>query len=566
LLCASATSVFASALAASSPAARWRSEVQFAPGREVLPMRPQQDIPEMAALANGNIVVAGTYESEAKVNGGHLAVAELLPNGRLDPSFGDGGVVLSAIKLQPWQILAQPDGKILILGPNRSPGSQEPRITRFPNWQIVRLLPDGTPDPSFGHDGFMVVSGVPVPSEGPAHTIAPELAPNGDIYLATILGTLFTPTMTGGLVRLHPNGSRDTSFGVNGVVAISLGLEAFSLDSDGSLVEAIGSRTGTLLLRVGSPSGSPDPTFNGGSPLQLPAYSIDSLLVESDGAIELHGYPSSNSLIGSKIWRYTRSGAPDTSWGSGGAVDLPARYGYINQLLPESDGGSTLVTMGELTPPGAGADRARITRLTSAGQFDPTTGSSGLLVTLPFGGGTYTLGSIANLRQNSFTPTGVVERAGGGLLFNGSVVADEVINTEGGAELVAGIEGFALTALTPSYRLEPAFAGATKLRLSARVTSTRLKPNGVAVRLRTSHAALAVVTVTGAGTTIAKGTVPFFSIETTTLLRTVRIPLTRAGRRLARRRRRHVTVTVRVSAADLAANHATTHTSATLSG
>lgn len=529
-------------------------------------MRPQQSVTGMVALGNGNVVVAGTVGSEGKVNGGHVAVAELLGNGRLDPGFGDRGVALSGIKLQPWQILAQPDGKVLILGPSRAPGTETPVVKQFPDWQVLRLLPDGSPDPSFGRKGFMVVSGVPVASEGPASTIAPELAANGDIILPTVIGRLFSPSMTSGLVRLNPDGSRDTSFGIAGVVQLPASLQALAVGSDGSTIAAISQRSGARLLSL-TPSGGLDPGFNQGAPLQLPAYSVDSLLVEADGAIELHGSPSPNGLLDSRIWRYTRSGAPDASWGSAGAIDLGPSYGYINQLLPASDGGSLLVTMGVVTSIGSEPTRARILRLTPAGQIDQAPGgASGAFITLPFGGGAYRPGTIANLHQNSFTATGVIQRAGGTLIFNGRVEAAEELISEGGNEWVAGISGFALAALNPAYQLESTFTGTTKLRLAVRVTSTRLRSNGIAVRLRASHAALAVVTVTSAGKTIAKGTVPFFSIERTVGLQTTRIPLTGAGKRLLRQHKRRVTVTIEVSAADLAANHTTVRSSATLGG
>jgi uncharacterized delta-60 repeat protein len=552
------------AMAAGSSSEQWRAEVQSAPGREVLPMRPEQNIPEMLALANGDVVVAGTYDSDGNLNEGHLAVAELLPDGRFDPSFADQGVELTGFKLQPWQILTQPDGKILVFGPSRAPGTGQPRITRFPNWQVLRLLPDGQPDPGFGRGGLMVVSGVPVPTESSAHAVAPELAPNGDMLLPTVLGTLFTPTMTSGLARLNPDGSRDTSFGTNGVVQLPPSLEAFAVDAKGSPVAAFYTSSGALLLRLDL-SGKPDPTFNGGSPLQTPpGYIFDSLLVEPDGSIELAGHPSAIGVLASSIWRYTRVGALDVSWGSGGRVDLTSGYGLINQLLPESDGGTLLVMVGSLTSMKLGSVLARITRLTSVGRFDPSTGPNGVLVTLPFGGGTYTPGSVANLHQNTFASTGVIQRAGGSLLFNGTAEAAEQVTTDAGTDWLAGIVGFAIAALDPSYHLDPTFTGATQLRLAARVTSTRLRSSGIAMRLRSTHAALSVVTVTSAGMTIAKSTVRFFSTKNAVHLATVRIPLTGAGRHLARQHRRRITIAVKVSGVDLAGSHATARATARL--
>ena len=52
-------------------------------------MTPQPDVSDTLALANGDTVVAGTVN-------GRLIVAELLPNGRPDPAFGQGGVVVSS--------------------------------------------------------------------------------------------------------------------------------------------------------------------------------------------------------------------------------------------------------------------------------------------------------------------------------------------------------------------------------------------------------------------------------------------------------------------------------------
>ncbi len=46
----------------------------------------------LAALPGGNAIAAG-LDQEGK----HLAVAELLPDGGLDPAFGDGGVAIPSL-------------------------------------------------------------------------------------------------------------------------------------------------------------------------------------------------------------------------------------------------------------------------------------------------------------------------------------------------------------------------------------------------------------------------------------------------------------------------------------
>ena len=526
-----------------------------------------QTAAEVRPLANGNIVVAGTVTKGVEVNDQRLAVAELLPDGRLDRSFGRGGVELTGIKLLPWQILALPDGSLLVLGPNRPPGAQEPVITNFPDWQVLRLLADGRPDASFGHGGLLNVAGVPVATESASAELAPGLTSNGDIVLPTIIGRLFSGSMTSGLVRLHPDGSRDLSFGSGGLVTLPSVLAAFSTLSDGSAILALG-RAGVQLARL-TDSGAPDPSFNGGAAVATPIYGVDSLLVQPDGTIELHGYPSANSLVDNRIWSYTPSGALDGGWGVGGSVDLGLSSGPINQLLAAPDGATRLVTMGFRPSVANGGsaldldDGVRVKTLMARGQFDPTLGGeSGLSSALPFGGSTYAPGAIAHLNANSFAPVGVSALTDGDLLVSGTVDAAEAIPTDAGPETVAVIHGFALAALNPHVLLAPMFTAGIPLRLSASIKNTPLKRTGISVALRSSDAAVALVTVVKGATTIAKGTVAFFSIRQLVSRRTVRIALTPAGVRLLNDH--HVRVTVRVTAKDLVGNRATTATSATL--
>jgi uncharacterized delta-60 repeat protein len=554
--------------AAASSAAQFAAEAQSAPGREVLRMGPQEFAPDMLALANGNVVVAGA------VADGHVAIAELLPDGRLDPAFGEHGVEITAIKLLPWQILALPDGALLVLGPSRSPGEEEPVITHYPDWQMLRLRSDGTPDPTFGREGLLDVAGAPVPSSAASQQLAPQLAPNGAVVLPTFTGALFSSARTSLLVRLNADGTRDASFGSAGLVQLPATLAAFSVSSDGSVVVVMGQGSGSLLMRL-TANGSPEASFNGGSPLQLPLYGTpDSMLVEPDGSIVLHGYPSSDELAGGELWRYAADGALDTAWGTAGVVDLRPGYGAFNQLFPAPGGQTLLVTTVTTMPYGVSPARVRIRRITASGQLDPSLGgAAGLWVTLPFGGGSYAPGTIANLHQDSFEPFGVIQDAEGGLLFNGQVWAEEAIPTDAGPELVAGIGGSGIAALDSSFKLDPTFDGATRARVGVRVTSTRLSSSGIAVRLSSSDAALSVVTITAGGQTIARGTVrffasgnvPFFTARTLTR-RTVRIPLTRAGQRLRRRHRPFVKLAVSVSAVDLAAGRASSHASARLAG
>lgn len=84
--------------------------------------------------------------------GGGRTLVRLDESGALDPSFGDGGVLVDPT-MSAADVTIQPDGKILVAGiePNAAEGSRGLVLA------IVRLLPDGSHDPSFGDAGKVVI-------------------------------------------------------------------------------------------------------------------------------------------------------------------------------------------------------------------------------------------------------------------------------------------------------------------------------------------------------------------------------------------------------------------------
>ncbi len=433
--------------ARASPAAQWRAATESSPGRVVLPPLQVQLGNAVLPRASGNVVVAGVLRS-GKFESGKLESAELLPDGRLNPAYGEGGVSLTPITLQPWCVLALPGGGLLVIGPNHSPLAT-PSLS---DWQLVRLLPNGNLDRSFGHGGLVDVSGTQALLPSPAGELAPELAPNGDIVLPTLIGGTL-PQSLPGLVRLNPDGSPDSTFGTHGVLQLPGGkgtyVRSFSVRPDGSIVVVVtaDSSARSLLLRL-TAAGSPDSSFAGGSPVTLSSH-VENMLVGADGGVVLLT-DNVSTVYDSMLVRYTAAGTPDPTWGTDGATDLGAGHN-LNRLFPAANGGILLVSLavrGAMGPGPRPGFNEQIVRLTAKGQIDPTLGGpKGLLVSLPFGGGSYGPGGIADLTQNSFGPTGVTQRADGTLLFYGGVQASEARPTEGGEEVFASTAGFALAAL-----------------------------------------------------------------------------------------------------------------------
>lgn len=109
----------------------------------------------------GNLYACGTM-----VFGGSpdMMVARFLPNGALDGDFGLGGAVPIDFNTQSdraWDILVQPDSRILVMGESMNNGIFQP--------SGFRLMPNGTEDNTFGNGGAIITQ---VGSEGQFNAVA----------------------------------------------------------------------------------------------------------------------------------------------------------------------------------------------------------------------------------------------------------------------------------------------------------------------------------------------------------------------------------------------------------
>ena len=183
----------------------------------------------VAIDAQGRIVVAG-YVDNGTPGGTDFAVARVLANGQLDPDFSADGRSVIAFDLGgaggsnsdgAYSLALQRDGRIVLGGITDS----SPTSDLNQDMAIVRLLPDGTLDTSFGIGGRT--------------TIVFDLAANGqDLALGlaeqsngrlVVAGAAVNPTTSGILAvaaRLMPNGTPDASFGTLGKKTYDFGLTA----------------------------------------------------------------------------------------------------------------------------------------------------------------------------------------------------------------------------------------------------------------------------------------------------------------------------------------------------
>jgi uncharacterized delta-60 repeat protein len=240
----------------------------------------------------------------------------------------------------------------------------------------------GTLDPTFGTGGIFQSPGtasaacaLAIQSDGKIVVAGSGLASNG--------GGVDT------LLRLNANGTLDTTFGTGGVFSISPkgaelvnGFFGVAIQTDGKIVAAASGLVGVQVVRVLS-NGTLDTTFGtGGLTTSITAFGGiggGGLALQSNGDIVV----VAGSLNPSAMARFTSSGKLDTTFGSGGQVNL--QYGTPTQVAIQSNG-KILVTSGLSGKlvffPFPNAQAGSITRYNSNGSVDMTFGAAGTAATV----------------------------------------------------------------------------------------------------------------------------------------------------------------------------------------
>ncbi|MCC6282067.1 MAG: T9SS type A sorting domain-containing protein [Saprospiraceae bacterium] len=273
---------------------------------------------DLVIQPDGKILVTGSlYDSMD-----HLALIRHLSNGERDPSFGNNGIVL--LPDQPygavgWQIALQSDGKILVAGGHGFSGPQPSDLL------LVRFVPEGQLDPSFGSNGIVSWDAL-----GDREILrALVIQRDGKILVAgealeTALGIrLF-------LVRFRSDGQLDTGFGNGGALLLDYGITILYTTglgelNDGKLIlcasyvlpqEAV---SDIFLMRF-MPDGSPDLSFGNNGTLRhnFGYYQLTRpLLVQPDGKYLVLTNPEDLSQQFA-VARFLPDGQADTDFGEQG--------------------------------------------------------------------------------------------------------------------------------------------------------------------------------------------------------------------------------------------------------
>jgi len=267
----------------------------------------------VAAQKDGRLVGMGLSNKIESYNA--VVVFRLAADGSLDQAFGTGGTVtidLATISAAS-SIAVDPDGRVVIHGRQQNTSV------------LLRLMPDGSWDPSFGTDGV-----ARQPAGSPVYSASLVGTPDGAYR---ILGSQSRDCHVYGVTA---SGSVDNAFGTAGSVGLATiaGAAFYCADlavlPDGRLLVAGQDATGGAVVRLLA-SGAQDGTFTTDAGSYLGT--VSAMAVSSGGSVLVAGRDR-DGLPGNVVSRLLPGGQVDTGFGAGGKawVDVQGGIGSYAEV------------------------------------------------------------------------------------------------------------------------------------------------------------------------------------------------------------------------------------------
>jgi uncharacterized delta-60 repeat protein len=181
---------------------------------------------EMMVQSDGKIVMS----VNATVPSGNCGVMRLNADGSVDNSFGTGGISTMAVPAEGCAangLVIQSDGRYVVMSQLINPSASD-------SFALMRFIPDGSPDNTFGGDG-QINGGTGLSSDRYRSLL---LQPGGKLVM---VGE--TDISKHIIYRFNGNGTTDNSFGTNGRTVIGdnnecLGSYSAALQPDGKIILA----------------------------------------------------------------------------------------------------------------------------------------------------------------------------------------------------------------------------------------------------------------------------------------------------------------------------------------
>lgn len=278
---------------------------------------------------------------------GNRQLARYLPDGSPDASFGSDGIV--ELQLPGWTLdmkglALDDDGTIVAVGAARMGNAHD--------WMVARVLPDGTPDPTFGVDGFATLDFLG--STDIAYDVG--ILDDGSIVVGGHANEL---RATGAdndfaVARFTPAGALDAGYGTAGWTMTDIAgrtdlAYALALQPDGKVI-----LTGRVASSGGADpdfgvvrytaDGRPDDTFGASGVVRYTTGRVwdeaADVIVQPDGRIVVGGHSNASTPARFALMRLDESGVLDPSFGAAGLafVGFDREGDYLKGLVWDDDG------------------------------------------------------------------------------------------------------------------------------------------------------------------------------------------------------------------------------------
>ncbi|WP_165226030.1 hypothetical protein [Aquisphaera insulae] len=397
---------------------------------------------DVATLPGGLVLVAGTTSTGASpYGGGSFGLTEYLPNGWLNPFFGQGGRVITSFggdNDTASAMAVQRDGKIVVVGTTESLDTSTYTTTR--KFAIARYNIDGSLDRSFGTGGLLTID------LGDSDDTASGVAIQADGKIV-VSGTASSYGSSVAAVRVTSRGALDPTFGAGGIALASSSpydvASSVVIQPDGKIV--LGGSTVDanyqaegMLVRFKA-DGTLDPAFGTAGVATLPGMNgITSLAFQPGSGIIAAG---TATQIGDtyyatvfEVARFTTAGVLDPAFGTAGVTQvlvMPATdlggpdYAYANAVVVQPDGkivvGGSAFNLGYAPNYTSSPSTVALARLNSQGALAPSFGTAGVVVT-----------SLVNAPPQNFSDVSLALAPGGKIVASYSALPNPYTGSDFG--------------------------------------------------------------------------------------------------------------------------------------
>ncbi|MEI6411805.1 MAG: T9SS type A sorting domain-containing protein [Bacteroidota bacterium] len=265
---------------------------------------PDQDKNDFAfcvAMQNDQKIVVAGCSIQGNVS--DFLISRILPGGNQDSTFNQIGILkidFGSDDERANAIAIQPDQKIIVAG------------SGTPGFSVARINPDGSLDSTFNTAGKLIF-----PFNFPtALAYAVAVQTDGKIVIAGTAGPNFA------LLRLNPDGTPDAGFGYMGVRFINFGsnnnsaAKALKIQSDGKIVVTGNDESNQMMLVRCLPNGALDPAFGNNGIHILPEQgNANALDIQPDGSILVAG----KSFDRFGLFKCNPDGSTNTGFGADGS-------------------------------------------------------------------------------------------------------------------------------------------------------------------------------------------------------------------------------------------------------